>query len=432
MRRAVLRDGAGIWTARARMAEPRSWVDMSRIVVNVLTPSLMFVNAGPLFSEDSLRQIWPIPVAAVLFTMAGFAVGFLVRAITRTKGGLGGGVVMAVTFNNVGAMPLAIVAAIAAMPSGPFAALPDAIVTGTRYVTVYLCVRSILTWSIGYRFFEGRSMKDRHPAPSAAVPPAGDESTGAATPTEAAAGSSTDDSTLLSPDARGDIALHPVGSRKMLAAVAGGAEHDAAVKSDDDETILDERDISRQSLVSQQGENGTSAGTGRSPYQRVRRSLCDAWLDVAARWHTCTASMNSWAEHHPRLCALMRPLAAVSRALRKLLTPPVAATILAFVIGMIPPLADLFFTPTGGLAAITTALGTLSKAVVPIQLLVLGSNLSAGPLRSTLKKRTLFLVLLARLGAYACVAGGRDGLEPARARRYADMASGRAGTLAQL
>ncbi|XP_019464884.1 PREDICTED: protein PIN-LIKES 6-like [Lupinus angustifolius] len=83
--------------------------------------------------------------------------------------------------------------------------------------------------------------------------------------------------------------------------------------------------------------------------------------------------------------------------LQQIIQPPIVASILAMVIGAIPFLKRMIFTPDAPLFFFTDSCIILGEAMIPCILLALGGNLVDGPGSSKLGFRTTAAIIFARL-----------------------------------
>ncbi|KAL2522377.1 Auxin efflux carrier family protein [Forsythia ovata] len=77
--------------------------------------------------------------------------------------------------------------------------------------------------------------------------------------------------------------------------------------------------------------------------------------------------------------------------------PPTFATLMAFFVGMVPPIKSIVYGDDAPLAFITDSLDILAGAMVPSVMLVLGGMLAEGPNESKLGLRTTIGIIVARL-----------------------------------
>ncbi|KAK4393574.1 protein PIN-LIKES 2 [Sesamum angolense] len=80
-----------------------------------------------------------------------------------------------------------------------------------------------------------------------------------------------------------------------------------------------------------------------------------------------------------------------------ILQPPTFATLLAFFVGMVPPVKSVVYGDDAPLSFITDSLEILAGAMVPSVMLVLGGMLAEGPTESRLGIRTTIGIVVARL-----------------------------------
>lgn len=83
--------------------------------------------------------------------------------------------------------------------------------------------------------------------------------------------------------------------------------------------------------------------------------------------------------------------------IKQLLQPPIIASVLALVIGVIPFLKQLILTDDAPLFFVTDSCIILGGAMVPCIMLALGGNLTGGPGNSKLGLRTIVAIIFARL-----------------------------------
>lgn len=311
----------------------------------------MFVGSGPVMNVTHFESLWMVPLFALIFSVIGFLLGQLACLACGIKGSRARAVTMAVAFNDSGTTPLALVAALTALSDGPFSGIPNAASLGQEYVALYWSFRSMISWGIGYRYFEGKLLPghgpSRAPEPMVVI-------------------------------AVNDEEAHDVDDRKL----------DATEKGDDD-------------AASDTAHGGAAAAPVDAASPLLRPQDGDAGRRGCLRWlvrpfRACGAAYvarrNACFARHPTV-------ASIWRAMTHLMTPPVLATLLAFVVGMAPPLAYAFFAKGGQLSIVRQALTQLSGVVVPANLLVLGSNLSGGPVRGALHAGTMAVIIFCRLAA---------------------------------
>ncbi|KAA8530627.1 hypothetical protein F0562_005439 [Nyssa sinensis] len=98
----------------------------------------------------------------------------------------------------------------------------------------------------------------------------------------------------------------------------------------------------------------------------------------------------------PRMVRRIR-IVAEQTPIRHILQPPTIATLLAFIIGMFPPIKDFVFGDDAPFSFITDSLEILAGAMVPSVMLILGGMIAEGPNESKLGIRTTVGIIIARL-----------------------------------
>jgi predicted permease len=87
---------------------------------------------------------------------------------------------------------------------------------------------------------------------------------------------------------------------------------------------------------------------------------------------------------------------------RKFFPPPVIGMLSGVIIGLIPPLREIFCR--GYLQPLHHATGVIGEATVPCVLILLGGCLASGPVSGVVNKRTIFSVILIKLIIFPAVA----------------------------
>lgn len=91
-------------------------------------------------------------------------------------------------------------------------------------------------------------------------------------------------------------------------------------------------------------------------------------------------------------------------SLKKIFPPPVIGMLTGVIIGMIPPLKNLFCVSEGVLYPVYKAAGIIGDATVPCVLILLGGCLAVGPVSKVVNKRTIFSVILIKLIIFPAIA----------------------------
>ena len=153
----LLAAGCGVILVRKNILHPRALSDLSRIMVSLVLPCLLFSKIIAAVSIDSFRQLWVFPVCGIAFVFAGLLLGWLVARLCRQPE-LSRGFMAGMAFGNSAYIPLAIVAAIAFQNPDLFGS-SDGVARGVTFISLYLVTFSPLMWLIGYPVLTHRSLK---------------------------------------------------------------------------------------------------------------------------------------------------------------------------------------------------------------------------------------------------------------------------------
>jgi len=144
----LLASGCGIILVRKKILHEQALKDMSRILVFLILPCLLFSKIIAAVSLDALSRLWIFPAAAFVMVSAGLALGWIVSRVCRQPE-LGRGLMAGMAFSNSGYIPLATVAALTYQSPELFGGIHGA-EEGITYISLYLVVFSPLMWLIGY------------------------------------------------------------------------------------------------------------------------------------------------------------------------------------------------------------------------------------------------------------------------------------------
>ena len=153
----LLAAGCGVLLVRKNILQAQALTDLSRIMVTLILPCLLFSKIIAAVSIDSFRQLWIFPAYGVFFVFTGLAVGWLVARLARQPE-LTRESMAAMAFGNSGYIPLAVVAAITFQNPDMFGSKAAAD-QGVTFISLYLVTFSPLMWLIGYPLLTHRSLK---------------------------------------------------------------------------------------------------------------------------------------------------------------------------------------------------------------------------------------------------------------------------------
>lgn len=314
---------------------------LSKLVFALFLPCVIFSHLGETITLQNFVRWWFIPVNVILSTLIGCVLGLLVAKICRPPQEYIRFTVIMTAFGNTGNLPLAIVASVCHSEHNPFG--PECHTTGTAYVSFAQWVAVLLVYTLVYHMME---------------PPMEYYEV-------------IDDGTEIQEEAPANDLSRPL----LVEAEWPGME--------DRET-----EHCKTPLIAKVFTSDSSHSLSSIPGPD---SLEEGGLDSRPR---SPKSLRCLAE--PRMVRRIR-IVAEKTPVRHILQPPTIATLLAFFIGMVPPIKSIVYGDDAPLGFITDSLEIMAGAMVPSVMLVLGGMLAEGPNESKLGRRTTFGIIVARL-----------------------------------
>lgn len=313
---------------------------LSKLVFALFLPCAIFIHLGESITFKNFTLWWFIPVNVLISTAVGCVLGFLVAIICRPSPEFFRFTVIVTAFGNTGNLPLAIVGSVCHSDRNPFG--QDCHRTGVAYVSLAQWVSALLVYTLVYHMME---------------PPV--------------------DYYEVVEDEDGEIQEHLSTndlSRPLLVEAEWPGMHEN--ETEHCKTPLIARVFNSVSSISQ-GNLPDPAfleeGEPRSP-QSIR----------------CLAE--------PRVVRRIR-VVAEKTPVRHIFQPPMIATLLAFVVGMVPPVKSVVYGDSAPLGFLTDSLEMMASPLVPAVMLVLGGMLAEGRgnNESRLGIRTTIGIIVARL-----------------------------------
>ncbi|KAL3627063.1 Protein PIN-LIKES 2 [Castilleja foliolosa] len=311
----------------------------SKLVFALFLPCMIFIHLGETITLSNFFQWWFIPINVILSTAIGCVLGFLVSKICRPPPEYIRFTIIMTAFGNTGNLPLSIVTSVCHSPENPFG--PDCQATGTAYVAFAQWVAVLLVYTLVYHMMEPPIEQDDVIEEGAEIQ-------------EQASG----------PDL----------SRPLLIEAEWPGMEDR--QTEHCKTPLIARVFTSVSQVSIPEPDSLEEG------------------DLSNSGLTSPKSLSCLAE--PRMVRRIRSVAKKTPFLH-ILQPPMFATLLAFVVGMVPPIKSVVYGDDAPLSFVTDSLEILAGAMVPSVMLVLGGMLAEGPNESRLGIRTTTGIMVARL-----------------------------------
>ncbi|KAK6125422.1 hypothetical protein DH2020_040849 [Rehmannia glutinosa] len=311
---------------------------LSKLVFALFLPCMIFIHLGETITLKNFVQWWFIPINVILSTAIGCVLGLLVAKICRPPPEYFRFTIIMTAFGNTGNLPLAIVGSVCHSAENPFG--PACHKTGTAYVSFAQWVAVLLVYTLVYHMMEP-------PMEYYEVIEDGTE--------------------IQEQLATTDL------SRPLLVEAEWPGMEDR--ETENCKTPLIARVFANASQISIPETDSLEEG-GLSNHPPSPKSL------------RCLAE--------PRMVRRIR-IVAEKTPIRHILQPPTIATLLAFFVGMVPPIKSVVYGDDAPLSFITDSLEILAGAMVPSVMLILGGMLAEGPNESRLGIRTTIGIMVARL-----------------------------------
>ncbi|KAK6152856.1 hypothetical protein DH2020_012495 [Rehmannia glutinosa] len=311
---------------------------LSKLVFALFLPCLIFIHLGETITLKNFILWWFIPVNVILSTLIGVVLGFLVAKICKPPPEYIRFTIIMTAFGNTGNLHLAIVGSVCHSVDNPFGSGCEK--TGTAYVSFAQWVAVLLVYTLVYHMME---------------PP-----------------------------------------MEYYEIVEDGAEIRDYVPTND---------LSRPLLVDAEWPGMEDRETEHCKTPLIARVFTNASQSSIAECDSLEEggsvtrpaspkSLTCLAE--PRIVQRIR-IVAEKTPISHILQPPTLAILLAFVVGMVPPIKSVVYGDDAALLFITDSLEILAGAMVPSVMLILGGMLAEGPNESRLGIRTTIGIMVARL-----------------------------------
>ena len=278
---------------------------LSKLVFALFLPCAIFIQLGESITFKNFTLWWFIPVNVLISTAIGCVLGFLVAIICRPPPEFFRFTVIVTAFGNTGNLPLSIVGSVCHSSSNPFG--QECQRTGVAYVSLGQWVSALLVCTLVYHMME---------------PPV--------------------DYYEVVEDEQGEIQEH-VSTNDLSRPLLVEAEWPGMEENETEQcnTPLIERVFTSVSSISESNltnPDSLEEGEPRSP-ESIR----------------CLAE--------PRMVRRIR-IVAEQTPVRQILQPPMIATILAFIIGMVPPIKSFVYGDDASLNFVTVSLEIMDAPLV--------------------------------------------------------------------
>lgn len=312
---------------------------LSKLVFALFLPCTIFVHLGESITFKNFTLWWFLPVNVVVSTVIGCVLGILVALICRPPPEYFRFTVIVTAFGNTGNLPLAIVGSVCHSENNPFG--PECHRTGVAYVSLAQWVSVLLVYTLVYHMME---------------PP---------------------------------------------------MEYYEVVDEDTEIEFVEQlpvNDLSRPLLVEAEWPGMEEKETEHCKTPFIARIFASV-SNISQTSIPDPETLEEEAPHSPRsIRCLAEPrmvrrirIVAEQTPVRHILQPPTLAILLAFIVGMVPPIKSFVFGDDAPLSFITDSLEIMNGAMVPSVMLILGGMIAEGPNESKLGLRTTVGIIIARL-----------------------------------
>lgn len=314
---------------------------LSKLVFVLFIPCLIFVHLGQSITLKEAVQWWFVPVNVLISTAIGCVLGYAVAIICKPPPQFFRLTVIMTGFGNTGNLSIAIIGSVCHSSNQPFG--PQCRQIGIAYVSFAQWVAVILVYTLVYHMME---------PPMEYYEIVGEEN-----------------------ETQEERATSNI-SRPLL--------HEAEWPGmEEKETVHSKTPFIARVFASISGSS--------------QNSFADIDLNEEGGVPPAPSSPKSircLAE--PRVVRRIR-IVAEQTPIQHILQPPTIASLLAIIVGMVPPFRDFVFGIDAPLSFFTDSLEILAGAVVPSVMLILGGILAEGPNDSSLGMRTTIGIIIARL-----------------------------------
>ncbi|XVF20678.1 hypothetical protein REPUB_Repub12eG0022600 [Reevesia pubescens] len=310
---------------------------LSKLIFFLFWPCLIFTSLGPVITVNKFIHWWFIPVNAVISTAMGSILGFLVALICRPPPEFFRLTVIMTAFGNTGNIPLSVVSSVCHNEDNPFG---DTCYDGLAYVSFSQWVSVVLVYTLIYHMME---------------PP-----------------------------------------MEYYEVVEEGTEIEELTEGNDLSTpLLIEAEWTG---IEERETEHCKTPLVASTFNRISDVRQSDIPDVELIQEESPSSPKSYrCLAEPKVVRKIR-IILEHTPINQILQPPLIATVLAILLGIIPQVKTIVFGSDAPLDFITDSMAMISEAMVPAVMLVLGGMLWEVPnYESKLGIRTTIGIIVARL-----------------------------------
>ncbi|XP_022760146.1 protein PIN-LIKES 2-like [Durio zibethinus] len=310
---------------------------LSKLVFFLFWPCLIFTHLGPVITVNKFIHWWFIPVNVVISTAIGSILGFLVALICRPPPEFFRLTVIMTAFGNTGNIPLAVVSSVCHNEDNPFG---DTCYDGIAYASFSQWVSVVLVYTLIYHMME---------------PPM--------------------EYYEVVEEGTDEIEELPTGN-----------DISTPLLIEAEWTGIEDRETERCKTPIVASIFNSISDVSQSDIPDVE--LIQEETPCSPKSYRCLAE--------PKVVRKIR-IVVEHTPINQILQPPLVATVLAILLGIIPQVRTIVFGSDAPLDFITDSMAMISEAMVPAVMLVLGGMLWEGPNESRLGIRTTIGIIVARL-----------------------------------
>lgn len=337
------------------------------MVFNVLLPCLLFTDMALSINFSQMFSFISVALYAALYPVIGYFLGLIVKFFCKPTEEIERGMIMSICFGNAAFLPLTLIATISTSSVGIFAA-PGSMQNAIQYISIYVSAFSLVYWTVAPHYM------NRKPNVS---------------------NNNNSDTVVVTIDEE-DILCD---SKQSLQSPILG-EFDTKAP-----TSLEESLLTSSSSSSSSSENHLKSSSS-SLHLTSEVEIEIDHNDDNEDGEGDNENMSLVKKLNVRFSNIISVVSVNSKDfLKKFLSPPTIAVIFGLLVGLILPLKHLLFAPPAvanefhftPFSFITNAMSMVGAAALPCSMIILGVNLSNGPTRDKITKRTIFAVTTARL-----------------------------------
>ncbi|XP_021737329.1 protein PIN-LIKES 2-like [Chenopodium quinoa] len=332
---------------KAKLVPRATFKLLSKLVFGLFLPCLIFTNLGQSITFKNFTLWWFIPLNVVLSIVIGSFLGYLVTIICRPPPEYVRFTVIMTALGNMGNLPLAIITSVCHSKNHPFG--KDCEKNGVAYASFAQWVAVALVYTFVYHMME---------------PP---------------------------------LEYYEVVEESDFEDEIQDKEYDMIIRDDNELSMPLLHDAEWPGIKDKEIDYSKTPFVARvfnSLLFDSLRSLPELGTLEEGQEYDDPKSRRCFPE--PKMVRKIR-IVAEQTPIKHILSPPIIASFLAIIIGMVPELKGFVFGEDAPLSFITDSFQFMANAMMPSAMLVLGGMLAEGPEESRLGIKTTVGIIVARL-----------------------------------